>query len=118
MFYFLYYFLLERIKGVEFHASEIQKLHKETIEWKGVKKINNIEYVPGHITPSGTTPTEIRTWNAWKIGPGKKYQWNDMEQTVKEISPLNVFYSTNISASWITDSYEKGGNIVVLLLKK
>jgi hypothetical protein len=114
--YFAFSVVLERAKGVEFHASEIRNIHTEKIEWKGVKQINNIEYTQGHTTQSVKTSTKVRVWQSWKIGSGKAYRWCDLEETVKKISPLNVFRSTNVSAPWITDSYEKAGNMIIFSL--
>jgi hypothetical protein len=101
---------------VEFYASEIQNQHTEKIEWKGVKQINNIEYTQIHTAQSSKISTEVRVWQSWRIGPGKVYKWSDFEQTVQKITPLNVFYSANVSINWITDSYEKAGNIIMLFL--
>ena len=118
MLYFLLGSVLERTKGVEFYASEIQNQHTHKAEWKGVKKINNIEYTQGYTTSSTTMPSEVRVWQSWKVGPGKVYRWSDFEQTVQEISPLNVFHVVNVSTAWIIDSYEKDGDMIILPFRK
>ena len=66
--------IIERTVGVEFYASEIQNPTAEKIEWKGVKQLNNIEYVQYQTTSLATTSTEVRVWQAWKVGPGKVYR--------------------------------------------
>jgi len=80
LFYLFSFVRLERTKGVELYAAEITKLHNEKVEWSGVKQINDIEYLQ-------VNSNRART-----------------------ISPLNVFYSTNVSDDWISDAREKTGN--------
>ncbi|CAF1482669.1 unnamed protein product [Adineta ricciae] len=46
-------------KGVEFYASEIEDFHSEKIEWKGVKQINNIEYIGDETKQSVEESTKI-----------------------------------------------------------
>lgn len=110
--------VLERTQGVEFYASEILNQHTNKTEWKGVKKINSIEYTQGYTTSSTRMPSEIRVWQSWKVGPGKVYHSSDFEQIVQEISPLNIFHAVNVSTAWIIDSYEKDGEVIILLLRK
>ncbi|CAM4748031.1 unnamed protein product [Rotaria magnacalcarata] len=103
----------ERTNGVEFYASEIQNSHTEKIEWKGVKQINNIEYILD-FTPESTKPSiEVRAWQSWKIGPGKVYRWLDFEKTVQKINPLHIFHSKNVSIPWINDCHEKAGDVII-----
>ncbi|CAF1460275.1 unnamed protein product, partial [Rotaria sordida] len=97
----------ETTKGVEFNASEVQNIHNEKIEWKGVKQINNIEYIQHQTTSSTKTSTEVRVWQYWKIGPGKLYRLCDLQKNNVKINPLNVFFSTNVSVPWVNDYYEK-----------
>lgn len=109
------YIVLERTKGVEFHACELENCCTEKIEWTGVKQINNLEYIQGDTTNPSKTLTKVIAWQSWKIGSGKVYFEGDLQQTIKKITPLNVIRSTNIDAPWITDSYEKEGIIIFLL---
>ncbi|CAF3157820.1 unnamed protein product, partial [Rotaria sp. Silwood2] len=97
----------ERTKGVEFYASEVQNIHNEKIEWKGVKQINNIEYIQRQTTSSTKKSTELRVWQYWKVGPGKLYRLCDLQKNNVKINPLNVFFSTNVSVPWVNDYYEK-----------
>ncbi|CAF4127583.1 unnamed protein product, partial [Rotaria magnacalcarata] len=97
----------EQTNGIEFYASEIPNPHMEKVEWKGVKQINNIKYSQGDTTSTKTPGGEICVWHSWKVGSGKIYRWSDFGTTVQKISPLNVFFSKNVSAPWITDSFEK-----------
>ncbi|CAF5219348.1 unnamed protein product, partial [Rotaria magnacalcarata] len=97
----------ERTKGVEFYASEVQNLHTEKIEWKGVKQINNIEYIQGQTTSSINASTGVRVWQSWKVGTGQLYPLCDLEKNIVKINPLNVFVSTNVSIPWVDDDYEK-----------
>ena len=105
---------IERNKGIELYAGKIENPHEEKVERKGVKQINNIAYSRHHTAQSTKISGEIRAWRSWKIGPGKVYRWLDLEEIVTKISPLNVYHSTNVSTPWITDSYEKAGNITIL----
>ena len=102
---------------MKFYASEIQNPYTDKIEWKRVKQINNIEYIPEHTTKSATFSSKICVWQAWKVSPGQLYRSSDLEQTVK-ISPLNRFYSINESTSWISDSFKKTGTITLFVLRK
>ena len=104
---------LERTRGVEFYASEIHNQHTEKIEWKGVKKINNVEYIQDHTTASTTAPSEVRVWQSWRVGVGKVYRWADFEQTVQKINLLNVLKMMNVPTPWVDDSYEKNGNMII-----
>jgi len=110
LFYLFSFVRLERTKGVELYAAEITKLHNEKVEWSGVKQINNIEYLQVNSNRARTLNTQVRVWQSWRIGPGKVYRWSDFENTVRTISPLNVFHSTNVSDDWISDAREKTGN--------
>ncbi|CAF3317413.1 unnamed protein product [Rotaria sp. Silwood2] len=105
--YFALPIFSERTKGVEFYASEVQNVHNEKIEWKGVKQINNIEYIQHQTTSSTKTSTELRVWQYWKVGPGKLYRLCDLQKNNIKINLLNVFFSTNVSVPWVNDYYEK-----------
>lgn len=109
---------LERTKGVEFYAGEIQNIYNEKIEWKGVKQINNIEYIQGQTASSRKTSTEIRVWQSWKVGPGKLYRLCDLQKHNVKINTLNVFFSTNTSIPWVDDYCEKAGRNIIFVSKK
>ncbi|CAF4216884.1 unnamed protein product [Adineta steineri] len=94
-------------KGVEFYAVEVENIHTEKIQWKGVKQINNIEYIQGEPNQSIEASTKVRLWQSWKVGPGKVHRWNDFEKTVTKVCPLKIISSTNVAIPWVDDSTEK-----------
>ena len=62
------------------------KINTEKIEWKGVKKVNNVECTQDHTTALCV----VRVWKSWRVGVGRVYRWSDFEQTAQKINPLNV----------------------------
>lgn len=107
----------ERTKGVEFYACETRNMHTESIEWKGVKQINNIMYTRNNIDRSNETEINIRVWQSYKIGVGKCYRWSDLNSVVTRISRLHVTTYKNASSPWIIDSYESHGMLQLFFLQ-
>lgn len=98
-----------RINGVELFACELRNIHTESVEWKGVKQINNITYTQNLTDQLQRSSTDIRVWQSYGIGVGKSYQWSDLDRIVTKINHLHVTDCKNVSSRWIIDSYKENG---------